>query len=330
MSGIVTSFSNTFLRRQVLAGAARWLAATLLLVVAIWVAGLGLLLGIANRVHVDVPYQLAIKLPLLRYNPELIFAGDSRTFYGVDPGLAAQLLGKRPGYAVNIAYDAGEPLAVLGAARAQPGAFANAHVVLSVAPFLFNEGVRSAGVFPQDVAARLSVVEQLTTYLPLRVGTLIRYIREAFDARLAEQQHVAMTSPQVGNFGVVILTSVQPEGKWTARLADHPHYANWNISGPKARYETGALCDLAKLTRRLTVVLPPWAARYGLADDPAWRSKEDQIAALLGEAGARCGFEVLNLPVVPDLTGANFSDEMHLNASGVPIYTRYLLEQLKR
>jgi hypothetical protein len=330
MSGIVTNLRNTFLRRQVSARAARWLAATLLLVVTIWVAGLGLLLGIANRVHVDVPYQLAIKLPLLRYDPELIFAGDSRTFYGVDAGLAAQLLGKQPGYAVNIAYDAGEPLAVLGAARAQPSSFANAHVVLSVAPFIFNEGVRSAGVFPQDVTARLGVVEQLTTYLPLRVGTLIRYIREAFNARLAEQQQVATTSPQVDHFGVVILTSVQPEGKWILRLADHPHFANWNISGPKARYETGALCDLAKLTKRLTVVLPPWAARYNRAEDPVWRGKEDQIAALLTEAGARCGFEVLNIPSVPDLTSVDFADEMHLNASGVPVYTRYLLEQLKR
>jgi hypothetical protein len=330
MNDISASFKDAVFRRGVSVAAARWLAATLLLVVAAWVVGLALLLGVANRVHVDVPYLLAVKLPLLKSNPGLIFAGESRTAYGVDPVLAAELLGEQPGYAVNIAYDAGEPLAVLGAARAQPGAFARAHVVLSVAPFIFNDGVRSAGVFPLDVTARLGVGEQLWTYLPLRVGTLIRYIREAFKARLAEQQGVAITTPQSAGLGLSVIHDTQREGNWIARLADHPHFANWNLNGPKARYEIGGLCDLAKLTGKLTVVLPPWAARYDRAAGAVWRDKEDQIAALANEAGVRCGFGALNIPAVPGLTNANFADEMHVNASGIPIYTRYLVEQLKR
>ncbi len=328
MTGPSLNLTDMFLRYHMPAAAARWLTATLLLVVAAWVAGLALLLGIANRVHVDVPYLLAIKLPLLKNNPGLIFAGESRTFYGVDPALAAQLLGKRRGYAVNIAYDAGEPLAVLGAARAKPDVFARADVVVSVAPFIFNEGVRSAGVFPQDAMARLGIGEQLWTYLPLRVGTLIRYIREAFSARLAEQQDIADNGQVSPSLGLAVIQNMQREGNWIAQLADHPHYANWNLNGPKARFEIGALCDLAKLTRKLTVVLPPWAARYDRAKDSAWRDKEDQIAALLTEAGARCGFGVLNIPSVPDLGPANFADEMHVNASGVPIYTRYLVKQI--
>jgi len=330
MTGLSLNFTNMFLRRSLPAASARWLAATLLLVVAAWVAGLALLLGIANRVHVDVPYLLAIKLPLLKNNPQLIFAGDSRTAYGVDPLLVAQLLGKQPGYAVNLAYDAGEPLAVLAAARAKPAAFAKAHVVLSVPPFVFNDGVRSAGVFPQDVAARLGVAEQLWTYLPLRVGTLIRYIREAFKARLAEQQDVADTAPQSANLGLSVIRDTQRESNWIAQLAGHPHFANWNLNGPKARYEVAALCDLAKIAGKLTVVLPPWAARYDRAKDTAWREKEDQVAALIASAGSRCGFQLLNIPSVPNLGQTNFADEMHVNASGIPIYTRYLVEQLKR
>ena len=330
MAGLSASLTDTFLRRGISALCARWLAATLLFIGVAWICGLALLLGVANRVHVDVPYLLAIKLPLLKNNPGLIFAGESRTAYGVDPALAARLLGERPGYAVNIAYDAGEPLAVLGAARARREVFAKAYVVVSVAPFLFNDGVRSAGVFPQDVAARLGVGELLSTYLPLRVGTLIRYIREAFRARLAEQQNVADTAPQPNGFGLSMILDSQREDKWIAQLASHPHYENWNLNGPKARYETAALCDLAKLARKLTVVIPPWAARYDRAADAAWRDKEGQVAALLGEAAARCDFTVLDIPTVPGLVPANFADEMHVNATGIPIYTRYLVEQLKR
>jgi hypothetical protein len=193
MRSLSISRRGSLLRVQ--AASARWIAGALALTSAAWLAALAGLLGLANRVHDDVPVLLAVKLPLLQSRPELIFAGESRTVYQVDASLAAQLIGKPQGAAVNIAYDAGEPLALEAAMRRQPDRFQKAHVVVSVAPFLFNEGVRSAAVYPQDVAARLGVVEQMSSFLPLRVGTLIRFIREAFNARLAADQHVADFAP---------------------------------------------------------------------------------------------------------------------------------------
>src|SRR4051812_48022672 len=313
---------------RVQATSARWIAGALALTLVAWLAALAGLLAGPNRVHDAVPALLATKLPLLQSHPELIFAGESRTVYQVDAGLAAQLIGKPPGSAVNIAYDAGEPLALLAAMRRQPERFKNAEVVVSVAPFLFNEGVRSAAVYPQDVAARLSVATQMTAFLPLRVGTLIRYIREAFHARLAADQHVD-AGPPPANFGLTVIPRNQPDDQWAAGLDNHPHYAGWDLSGPKARFETGALCDMVALTKRLVVVVPPWAPRYDRAREVSWREKEEQLVALLTEAGRRCGFEVLNIASAPGLGQANYADEMHVNASGVPIYTRYLVSRLK-
>src|ERR1043166_1343730 len=198
---------------RVQAASARWIAGALALTLLAWLAALAALLAIANRVHDDVPALLATKLPLLQSHPELIFGGESRTVYQVDAGLAAQLIGKPPGSVVNIAYDAGEPLALLAAMRRAPEAFKRAQVVVSVAPFLFNEGVRSAAVYPQDVAARLSVPAQMVSFLPLRVGTLIRYIREAFGARLAADQHVDAGVPPA-NFGLTVIPRTQPEDQW--------------------------------------------------------------------------------------------------------------------
>jgi hypothetical protein len=308
---------------------ARWLASALALTLLAWLAALAGLLTIANRVHDDVPQLLAIKLPLLQSKPELIFGGESRTVYQVDAALAAQLIGKPQGAAVNIAYDAGEPLALLAAMRREPERFKNAQVVVSVAPFLFNEGVRSAAVYPQDVAVRLGVFEQMISFLPLRVGTLIRFIREAFNARLSAEQHVA-DGPQPAGFGLTVIPRTQAADQWAAEIGSHPHYANWNLSGPKARFEIGALCDMVALTRKLTVVVPPWAPRYDRAHDPSWRDKEDQVVTLVTDAGRRCGFDVLNISSVPGLQQSNYADEMHVNASGVPIYTRYLVSRLKR
>jgi hypothetical protein len=328
MRGLSISPEKSLLRVQM--ASAWWIVGALALTAAAWLVALAGLLAIANRIHDDVPALLAVKLPLLQSRPELIFAGESRTLYQVDPGLAAQLIGKPAGAAVNIAYDAGEPLALMAAMRREPAAFKKAELVVSVAPFLFNEGVRSAAVYPQDVAARLGVAEQLGSFLPLRVGTLIRFIREAVNARLAADQHIANLAAQPAAFGLKIIDRTQPDDRWPAEIGSHAHYANWDLSGPKARFEIGALCDMVALTRKLTVVVPPWAPRYDRSGDPAWRDTDDQYAALVVDAGRRCGFDVLNIQSIPGLAQGNYADEMHVNASGVPIYTRYIVSRLKR
>lgn len=327
MRGLSVSAWGTL--RRVQAASAQWMVAALALTSAVWLLAFAGLLAIANRVHDDIPVLLATKLPLLASHPDLIFAGESRTLYQVDAGLAAQLLGKPQGSVVNIAYDAGEPLAFLAAMRRAPDRFSKAHVVISVVPFLFNEGVRSAAVYPQDVAARLGVFGQMVSFLPLRVGTLIRFIREAFAARLAADQHVADTAPMPAALGLQVIDHTQAEDRMPADIGSHGHYANWNLSGPKARFEIGALCDMVPLARKVTVAVPPWAPRYDRASDAVWREKDDQYLALVADAGRRCGFDVLNIPSVPELQQSNYADEMHVNASGVPIYTSYLVSRLK-
>ena len=307
-----------------------WIVLTLALSSTLWLAALAGMLSLAKRVHDDVPALLATNLPLLKTNPVLIFGGESRTVYQVDPALAAQLIGKPPGAVVNIAYDAGEPLALLAAIHRYPEAFADAHLVVSVGPFLFNEGVRSAAIYPLDVVARLGVFEQMYTFLPTRVGTLIRFIREAFAARLAADQDVADRAPPPSAFGLRVIDRNAPESRWPATIGAHPHYADWGLSGPKAGFEISALCEMVRLTRKLTVVLPPWAPRYDRTSDPLWRNRDDEYANLVMDAGHRCGFETIDIPSVPGLEQQNYADEMHVNASGVPIYTRYIVARLKQ
>jgi hypothetical protein len=304
----------------------RWIWATLAGAVVVWTALFAAVLDLANHVHVDIPAELAIRLPLLRSQPRLIFAGESRTEYGVDPRLAAAIDSKPDGYAVNIAYDAGEPLAFAAVAHRYPDVFRQAHVVISVGGFLFNEGVRSASIYPLDVAARLSVPAQLLTFMPARIGTLIRYVRETFDGRLAQQQGVARDASLPPNGGLVPLDGV---AMTSYDIDRHSHFQGWDLSGPKARFALAALCDIAAASARLTVVLPPWIP--GSRRSEAERTRhEDELAQLLRDAGARCGFEVLPIGDVPGLEPANYIDEMHLNRTGVPIYTRYLMSLLPR
>jgi len=317
------------LRSDVQGRATRWVAFTFAITGAVWLGLFAAVLTVANYIHVDVPSALAIKLPLLQSHPDLIFAGESRTEYQIDPELAAKLTGRKAGQAVNIAYDAGEPLAFLGAIRQQGESFADAHLVISVAPFLFNEGVRSAAVYPLNVVARLSVFEQLTSFLPFRIGTLIRFIRETFKARLAFEQGVAKGEVHSAAYGLSIIRIGEPRDRWPTDLGTHAHYANWDLSGPKAQYEIGALCEMARLVRKLTVVIPPWAPHYDRNSDELWRKKDDEYAAAMVNAGRRCGFDVLNIQGVSGLGDDNYADEMHVIASGIPIYTSYVVARLR-
>jgi hypothetical protein len=169
----------------------------------------------------------------------------------------------------------------------------------------------------------------MTTFLPLRIGTLVRFIREAFRSRLAADQHIAETGPVPADFGLVRLKSL-PDYKWPDNISTHAFYAGWSLSGPKSRYEIEALCDMVKLVRKLTVVFPPWAVRYDRNADPAWREMEKESVALVESAGRRCGFDVLDIQSVPGLSQENFLDESHINDTGIPIYTRFLMTQLGR
>ncbi|WP_441241038.1 hypothetical protein [Tardiphaga sp. 768_D3_N2_1] len=293
-----------------------------------WLVGLGLLLHVANRTHVDIPAALASKLSLLDGNPTLIFAGDSRMAFQADPMLAAQVMGLPEGRVVNIAYLAGEPLAFLAAAHARPEVFSGAHVVLSVTALISNDGIANAAIFPPDVAARMSVGEQMTMFLPMRVGTLIHYIREAFRSRFAADRKIAVYGPKPPDYGLERLP-VQPNYSWPNDISSHQHYRNWNISGVKARHEIFALCELAIRTRKLTVVLPPWAPKYDRSKEPSWKAKDEANAALIRDAGQQCGYEVHEIHLVPGLELQHFADEQHINVLGIPIYTRYLMSRLK-
>jgi hypothetical protein len=305
-----------------------WIVGALLLTVVVWVGSLAGLSAIARQVHSDIPHALARKLPLLQLQPDIVFAGDSRTHYQIDPALAARLENLPEGKAVNLAYEAGEPLAFLAVVRRQPELFAQARLVVSVAPPIFNEGVRQATAYPQGAFARLSIAEQLWTFLPMRVGTIIRFIREAFNSRLVDDQGIADNGDMPPNYGFVGLKHFASY-TWPKDLGSHALYENWNVAGPKSHFEIEALCTMRKLVRNLTVVVPPWSPRYDRAVDVAWAKKDAEHVALISAAGKRCGFDVLSIPSVPGLTADDYSDELHLNESGVPAYTRHVVSQLK-
>src|ERR1700751_1102566 len=94
---MLLSLQSTPYHKRAVSGARRGLLLTLVLSAVVWLRALAGPPSLARRADDDVPALLGTKLPRLKTHPSLIFAGESRTEYQVDPVLVAQLMGKRPG-----------------------------------------------------------------------------------------------------------------------------------------------------------------------------------------------------------------------------------------
>ena len=148
--------------------------------------------------------------------------------------------------------------------------------------------------------------------------------------RWALQSGLYDSAPPLPHYGFIGLQGQRRASGWARTVGEHPHFSNWNIRGVKARMEIEGLCEMASRAQQ--------AHRGDAALGGALRSHEGRTLAArrrrtrcahLGEAGKRCGFDVLRIETVPGLVDAQFYDDMHVNATGVPAYTRYLVGQLK-
>jgi hypothetical protein len=295
----------------------------------------------AGRIHHDISPQLAAKLPLLELHPKIIFAGDSRTAQQVDPAVAANILGKPPGYAVNMGAVGADPLAYLAAARERPAAFRDADLVLGLSPYHLNDGNRKEFFFSTGAIARLGLGQKLLTFVPAEIETLMWFIRDAFQAQADRRRNPGLVGPLPAHLGQEPLTGhiATDEKAATTRYYDwlhseitayegHTYYRDWQSNGYKAHLVEDALCALRPRVHRLVIVSPPWAPIAQFTGRPAWRGLEAQFRAELSAIARACGSEFVPVEPVEGLTLEHFADETHVNDIGAPLYTAYLLRQL--
>jgi hypothetical protein len=305
-----------------------WVAGVLVLAALAFAAIFILLLVMARQVHTGIDPDLARRLFLLDHAPSLVFAGDSRARYQVDPLLVADLLGKRRGFAVNIAAVGGDATSLANAIDLTPERFRDADLVVSVSTFHVNDGALKDFYFATSLINRLTTPEQLRLFLPRYGGSLVRYIREAFESRLLMIRPAALDSAVEQRLGYAV---PPPPGR-TRRIGsvihDGPYDRGWNPRGIKAHYVKEALCKIRRSVRRLVVYVAPFTPVFETVNDKIWNARMNEYYGLLERLGAECGFDVLIMRSVPGLTAKHFRDPTHITAEAVPIFTRHLIERL--
>jgi hypothetical protein len=330
--------------RRVRLAALTWALATCALTAGISSILFACLLQTAARIHDDIGPQMGSKLHLLEYDPQLVFAGDSRTQEQVDPVLAAKLLGKRFGYAINIATPGEDPIAVLAAVSRHLEQFPNIDLIINLSPYNVNDGIKKQFLFPSTVIARLGLLQQMRIFLPSHIDTLVWFIQDAFLKSNYRHSFPHPNSELASRLGfeplpgqIVVERPSSPGsppryrdflGSQVGPFAGHPYYRDWQPSGIKAQSVRAALCALRPLVKRLSVILPPWAPIEPMLESAAWRDRDAEFERIVAEMADECHFDLLPIAYVDGLAIEHFSDETHVNELGAALYTPYLLERL--
>jgi hypothetical protein len=320
-----------------------WSLVTCGLTAAISVILFACLLRVATGIHDDIGPQLGPRLELLAHDPKLVFAGDSRTQEQVDPVLVAKLLAKPTGYAINIAAPGEDPISVLAAVRQHLHQFRDIDLIINLSPYNVNDGIKKEYFFPSTVIARLGLAQQVRTFVPSHIDTLVWFIQEAFLLSTYRNGFPRLSPERVARLGFEPLpgriTTDGPVAGDHRRYRDflgsevgpfegHPYYRDWQPSGIKARSVRKALCELRPLVKRLAVILPPWAPIESMIESVAWQHRDSEFERIVAAMASECRFDFLPIAQVDSLMIEHFSDETHVNDVGAAIYTSYLLERL--
>jgi hypothetical protein len=335
---------RALLPHHVRLAAFRWALATCALTAAISSILFACLLLAAVRIHDDIGLQMGSKLQLLEHNPQMVFAGDSRTQEQVDPVLVAKLLGKPFGYAINIGAPGEDPIAIFAAVNRHVEQFRNVDLIVNLSPYNINDGIKRDFFFPSTVIARLGLLQQMRTFLPSHIDTLVWFIQDAFLDASYQHGFPRLRSELASRLGfeplagqIVVEQPTSPGapqryrdflGSLVGPFEGHPYYRDWQPSGVKAQSVRTALCALRPLVKRLFVVLPPWAPIKPMVQSTAWRDRDVEFERIVAAIAKECDFDFLPIGTIDNLSVEHFSDETHVNPVGAAIYTSYLLERL--
>lgn len=301
----------------------KWIFVHVPLGLALVTGGALLLLLWLHASYVD--RTLAAKEYLLEGKPTLIFAGDSRAAFQLNPAVAAQQLGLQAGDVVNIGGGHGDVVAIANLARRYPAVFRQATLVVSVSSFQVNDGARDPHYYPGPMLAKMPLWRQFELFFPRRIDTLAEHYRTTFDGLIG----AGWTLPLFpDSHGYNAATNRIDISKMHLDAQNHPWYKNFEISGEKLRYFEDALIDLNGSVKKMYVYTGGFAPIY------LDRIKGNAIAAYEAEFGrvteAVCRRnKIIYLSFAEDRTIPldYFADEVHLNTKGADLFTRQVIDR---
>jgi hypothetical protein len=263
---------------------------------------------------------------LLKNDPTIIFAGDSRAERHLVPQIATDILNQPMGKIVNIALAGADPLMLLPIVRNNPKTFKNALVIISMSANQFNDGALKRGYFSKSMISKLSYSQQFEAFFPSHIKTLQDYYKTAIIQ--------LFTSPQPpkrlfeSSYGFMAVDGkLDSESLNLYRLKKNPWYKNFKISNTKKQLISSALQQINMQCGSLFVISAPFPPSYlKIIKGEDLDQFEIDFQQQLKETCNHLDILYHSFQNIEGLHDHHFYDSSHLNVEGAKIFTKHLIK----
>ncbi|MGD9638899.1 MAG: hypothetical protein AB7U85_07550 [Alphaproteobacteria bacterium] len=294
-----------------------------------------LILSLAAYLNKDYESDVLFdKEYLLKTNPQIIFAGDSRAEMHLDPDVAVAFLDMKNGDVINIAQSSGDILVVNDLAVRFPNKFINATLIVSISANQLNDGAKTPVYFPNSMIAKMNIFEQIQMFIPKNAETLFAYYYSNIEQKIKKILGINLKKPNHkydNHRGFKINDKMASLERMISKkdINNHPWYQNYNYYGLKHQLIKDALSSLKKRVKRLVVYTGTFAPTYikNIENTNVWES-EVVFQKALFEICKDLDIEFINFVDYSDFEDKLFSDEAHFNYEGAKVFTKILLSKV--
>ena len=304
----------------------------------IGVALLSMLLVIIQFVLIENPVpnkrleQKIVSIPLDSTKLNIIIAGDSRAERQIIPEIFEETINCN---AVNIATSSNDLItSIFSIKQHLKNSNIKAFVILSASSFQINDGAIDDGYLTDHSFSMLTIYEKLHIYKS-NLSNLKRITKRSINNLLSKKRKQTIKPSKIEFKGFLPVDKTLTEVKdGNSYLESHPWYKNININGSRTRLLKQAIDSMGKMKIHFVIIQPPISPNFrDIINNTDVEKMESNYSDLLSTY-------VKNYPNIDffdfynnDIESSDNSlyyDPQHLNANGAKVFTKYLINELKK
>lgn len=268
------------------------------------------------------------------FEPNLIFAGDSRAERQLIPEIASDLLNINTNKIVNIAVSSGDALMIEYLMGKYPDKFKNATLIISISQNQLNDNAKKPGYFSFNMISELSFIEQITIFLPNNTETLLKYYRSNIFQYLKNLLNInnSYSKDFKETNGFNGIDKKFDYSIYSIRdIKINPWYENYKNKFIKINLLKKSLENIKKSVKTLYVYTGPISPKHlEVSNNTNYFNIEMEMQFSLENLCKELNINYKSYTFDKRFTNEDFYDSTHLNIHGAKKFTEILLDDLNK
>lgn len=267
--------------------------------------------------------SLSDKEYLLKYNFEIVFAGDSRSQRGLNPQIASKLLNINSEKIINLSVDGGDPTMLEHLIKRNKNLFKDKIVILSISANHLNDGVKEIGRFTNSMISNLTYEKKIELFLPKNKDVLINFYLEGIKNIIPIYKKKFVETN--GFHPIFTLYDFNKEKHGNLEL--HPWYKNYNFNGYKYEIIKKSLNNIKQNVKKLYLFVAPYAPTYVSSFSKNDAMIENKFKMAISNLSNDINIKYIYYDDRKlNLKDEDFSDNTHLNNNGALKFTKIVIK----